>query len=45
MNKIYNDDDKKVNNIKKNKELFIIKINDKNIFKKLGFLNLIWIFK
>lgn len=30
MNKTSNDDDKKINNTKKNKELFIItKINDK----------------
>lgn len=45
MNKTYNEDDKKVNNTKKNKELFITKINDKNIFKKPGSLNLIWTFK
>lgn len=37
MNKIYNDDDKKINNIKKNKELLIIKINDKKYLKKFRF--------
>lgn len=34
MNKTYNDDDKKINNTKKNKELFITKINDKKYLKK-----------
>lgn len=37
MNKTYNDDDKKVNNTKKNKELFITKINDKKYLKKPRF--------
>lgn len=41
MNKTSNDDDKKINNTKKNKELLITK----NIFKKPGSLNLIWTFK
>lgn len=35
MNKTYNDDDKKINNTKKNKELLITKINDKKYLKKL----------
>lgn len=39
MNKTYrpNDDDKKINNTKKNKELLITKINDKKYLKKPRF--------
>lgn len=47
MNKTYNDDDKKINNTKKNKELLITKqkLMTKNIYKKPGSLKLIWTFK
>lgn len=37
MNKTSNDDDKKINNTKKNKELLITKINDKKYLKKPRF--------
>lgn len=37
MNKTYNDDDKKINNTKKNKELLITKINDKKYLKNPRF--------
>lgn len=37
MNKTYNDDDKKINNTKKNKELLITKIKYKKYLKKPRF--------